>query len=232
MIPPILYKYLVPDRFGDVLIERKIRFTQACFLNDPFEFNPGSTPESAARFQKWVGRRRSDTYREKASRDGVFCLTEDNKSIPMWTHYAAGHTGFVIGFDTSSDLFTSAAKSGKLNRVKYSERVNVTEGLANPDAIFWTKSKEWEYEREWRWIESCRPDGYDEVRAGPGGELFYLRSIPPQSIKELILGCRAKPVLADSVRAIRSTPDYRHLKLFAVTPDKTEYALAAGPLAP
>src|ERR1022692_1319296 len=41
MIPDILYKYVAPERI-DVLLKKRIRFTQACFLNDPFEFSPGA----------------------------------------------------------------------------------------------------------------------------------------------------------------------------------------------
>ena len=48
---------------------------------------------------------------------GIFCLTEDPDSHVMWVHYAAQHTGFVLGFDTSSELFSE--NGAKLAAVDY-----------------------------------------------------------------------------------------------------------------
>jgi hypothetical protein len=107
MIPNVLYKYLVPGRI-DVLTERKIRFTQACFLNDPFEFRPDMPvpdAEGLGHLEAKIAKERDAGYQEKSELYGILSLTAKNDSIPMWTHCAATHSGFLIGFDTGSSLF-------------------------------------------------------------------------------------------------------------------------------
>ena len=154
MIPPVLYKYAPPERIN-ILVEKTIRFTQPCFLNDPFEFRP-TKPEDPAYFEETIAKRRDDEIREKSRLYGVLSLSERKDSIAMWTHYAASHTGFVIGFDTGTTFFNRALAENKLNPVRYEmERVGLTRGLPDKpwikaDAIFQTKSPDWAYEAEWR----------------------------------------------------------------------------------
>jgi hypothetical protein len=149
----------------------------------------------------------------------------------MWAHYTHQQRGFVVGFDTNSDFFRHAIADRRLRKVDYQRhRVNSTRGLPNqpwvgPDAVLWTKSTEWEYEEEWRWIESSNPDAYDEVVAAPNGELVYLRHVPEESICEIVLGYRADSVLVESIEALKSTPTYKHLQLFKVALNESYYKL-------
>jgi hypothetical protein len=230
-IPDVLYKYVLPERI-DILLQKRIRFTQPCFLNDPFEFKPGA-PEAddIGHFEAKVAKLREDDYRDKSALYGVLSLTPKKDSIPMWTHYAASHRGFVIGFDTRSGPFLQAIEEGRLRLVTYSaERVNVTRGLpeqswADPDTIFHSKSTDWDYEQEWRWLESRAPGEYADLVSGSNGELLFLRRIPAESIREIVLGCRADSSLIESVRALQLTPSYRHLKLFKVALNPSRYIL-------
>jgi hypothetical protein len=232
--PKVLYKYVVPDRI-DILLNKRIRFTQAYLLNDPFEFRLGSE-DGHPPFQAGLDRKRTDEFQEKARFYGVLSLAKRNDSIPMWTHYAASHTGFVIGFDTGSTIFNGTIADGKLHHVDYrTERISATEGLpgqpyVGPNAILWAKSNGWSYEEEWRWIESRSPHEYAEVVSAPSGELLFLRSVPPACIQMVILGCRVNPLLADSIRVLKSSPDYKHIDLFKATLHKNEYALQMEPL--
>ena len=151
--------------------------------------------------------------------------------MPMWTHYSAAHSGFAIGFDMESDLFSSAKMEQKLRKVKYlEERVSLTRGPVGPDEILFSKSIDWQYEEEWRWIERGNPDDYAEVVRAKNGDLLFLRQIPAQCIQELILGCRIRPTLAGSLQGLRSTPSYNHLKLFTVELDESRYKLRIIPL--
>jgi hypothetical protein len=224
----ILYKYVPPERI-DVLLKRRIRFTQPCFLNDPFEFTPGfpaDKPENVGHFEAKIARERGTFFREQSRICGVLSLVEGANSIPMWTHYAAGHTGFVIGFDAESGLFSQARVDGKLDAVKYRlDRPSLTRGAAGPDEIFMTKSSDWAYEREWRWIERRSPFEYAEVVAAPNGELLFLRPIPPRSICELVLGCRVSRTHAESIQALTSIPDYAHVKVLKAVLNPSHYRL-------
>lgn len=238
MSPETLYKYVPPDRI-DVLVKRKIRFTQPCLWNDPFEFRPGM-PAGAGRLgavERRAAEKRDAAFRDKARLYGVLSLTTKNDSIPMWVHYAAAHTGLVIGFDTgSAGLFKEAIDSHKLQKVQYqSERVSLTRGLkdrcwVSPNPILWTKSLAWKHEEEWRWVESDPSKYRDEIKAAPNGELIFLRRIPPQSIREVILGCRSGSVLEQSIRTLKSDPDYKRLLLFKAALSKNQYKLDIEPV--
>jgi hypothetical protein len=167
-------------------------------------------------------------FREKARLYGVLSLTEKSDSIPMWTHYAAAHTGFVIAFDTASEAFRTALEEKKLCQVQYQDK---RPDLARyPTTIFWTKSRDWEYEQEWRWLESDDPSEYADVVAAPNGELLYLRSIPPQSIRAVILGLRTTSAVSESVQTLLAAPDCRHVELQKVFLDEGHYKLRVGPL--
>lgn len=92
------------------------------------------------------------------SKLGVACFTEDNlDNILMWSHYANGHKGFCLEFDTNYAPFLDTEQ---LRRVIYSEKYpslpfsyylkDESEGI--PDDILRTKSLNWKYENEWRLI--------------------------------------------------------------------------------
>jgi len=74
----------------------------------------------------------------------------------MWAHYTLQHTGFVIGFDTAHPAWTALARRlgppGEPTRVTYSDErprpLRITD--TTPEHIWYTKSSEWGYEREWR----------------------------------------------------------------------------------
>lgn len=234
MTPKLLYKYASAKRM-DIFLEKKIRFTQPCFLNDPFEFRPGM-PDGAGHFEAGRAKKREGELMEKSRLYGVLCLTEKSDSIPMWAHYAGSHTGFAIGFDTGSAFFKKALAERKLQSVQYrTERVNLTRGLPNqewvrPDDIFQTKSTDWEYEKEWRWVECCSPDNYAEVRSVENGERLYLRPFLPECIQEVVLGYRIDPNVAESIQDLKSTAEYQHLKVFKVALHKSCYKLEIEPV--
>jgi len=89
----------------------------------------------------------------------ISCFSEINDSMLMWSHYASNHKGFCLEYDFSL-LPTSDIRTQLLYPVIYqNEFLNVTEYLQADDVknIFSvraaiTKSKEWEYEKEWRII--------------------------------------------------------------------------------
>ena len=109
---------------------------------------PAAGLAGVSHFEAKVAKRRNAAFDERSHTSGILSLTQAPDSIPMWAHYAAAHTGFVIAFDTAKSLFKGAIESGKLQPVRYlSERVGLTRGLPDqpwvgPEAIFRTKSKE------------------------------------------------------------------------------------------
>jgi uncharacterized protein YukE len=111
---------------------------------------------------------------------GVLSLTEKLDHPLMWSHYANNHSGLVLAFDEINEFFRSPRRgqpydAGGARRVKYSSErpkfdplidVSLIDNLTDEDAIsffdkmFFTKSKEWEYEEEWRMIKGLIDASY------------------------------------------------------------------------
>lgn len=115
---------------------------------------------------------------EKFLRDtGVYCLSEKNNDILMWSHYSDGHKGLCIEFDASQEdtIFWEATK------VVYQEEypvVNIMD-IGRPEEFrkaLLTKSKHWEYEQEWRILRFKREGGLGSY------------SFPPNLLIGIILG--------------------------------------------
>ncbi|WP_445363446.1 DUF2971 domain-containing protein [Microbulbifer sp. ANSA003] len=95
----------------------------------------------------------SNMHAEKfINENGVSCFSETNDDLLMWSHYGGKHKGFCLEFSTGSKPFN------KLRKVKYKEsmpKIDPISILINSDYdqfldLYCTKSKSWEYEKEWR----------------------------------------------------------------------------------
>lgn len=115
-------------------------------------------------------------------RIGIACLSEEWNSILMWSHYAADHKGYCIGFDEKrlrySQLF------GKMKRVEYSKKypeLNPLNKLQNSsDFKYFFKSLDWQYEKEIRLMNLFLDNKTQE-----SNRIIILDN---QYIKEVILG--------------------------------------------
>jgi len=90
---------------------------------------------------------------EQLTNSGVFCLSQCNTNILMWSHYSDNHKGFCIEFVRSSK--NDLGDYEKTRRVKYRPDYPIISPLS-PDAFdqkFFTKAIDWKYEKEWRLIE-------------------------------------------------------------------------------
>lgn len=109
---------------------------------------------------------------------GVTCLTEKNDDILMWSHYAYGHQGFCLEFDTSYFPFTETSKD-TLIKVHYSDSYPPLslsdlqpEKLPDlPKKLLATKSSHWSYEAEWR-VFSAKSGEYSYDQAALTGIYF------------------------------------------------------------
>jgi hypothetical protein len=92
--PPILYKYYPPERV-DIFQNWSIRFSHPGTFNDLFD------SDLKPHDQRSRGARLKNSYTV-----GVFCMTTDPDSPLMWGHYAASHTGFVLGLKSDIPPFS------------------------------------------------------------------------------------------------------------------------------
>src|SRR5258708_2583803 len=86
---------------------------------------------------------------------GIACFAERLDNLLMWSHYAEGHRGLCLEFDTSFWPFNDQRK---LLRFIYSNSfpplspLDILQSTALPIDPLITKSKGWFYEEEWRLI--------------------------------------------------------------------------------
>ena len=87
------------------------------------------------------------------------CFTEKNSNLPMWSHYANGHTGVCLEYDIS--LISDVYIINRFFPVKYVNKLpDGTSLLAQEktlrfsfmDYILIHKLSDWSYESEWRLI--------------------------------------------------------------------------------
>lgn len=97
--------------------------------------------------------------------DGIFCTTTDPQNLLMWAHYADQHRGAVLEFTPSIENDSVLLASRK---VQYSDMRPLLYGSAQDmiqhgltmtqdesvkiilDRLVFTKSREWQYEQEYR----------------------------------------------------------------------------------
>jgi hypothetical protein len=131
---------------------------------------------------------------EKYSQWGVACLTQQLDSILMWSHYANGHKGLCLEFDTNYSPFHERKYLHQVNYSNSYPKLSVMDIIQSPNEFIkpvTTKFKKWKYEEEWRIIKD------------KGGEpLEY----DPKALTAIYFGC--------------SMPD-DHKKLIAAMPAKS-----------
>ncbi len=175
----LLYKYC--DRRGlDIVRNRRLKVTPLHHLNDPMELS--WRMEDERRYGE-LGVGSHDRFLGVLGETiGLVCLSESCDDLLCWSHYAAGHTGLVVGFDTSR--FPEPLRS-QLKPVRYSDDRVVWDG-EREDLLF-TKAEAWRYEREWRAMLGLPACAHARVRLFQRAHFW---PIPTESIVKLILGAR------------------------------------------
>ena len=104
-----------------------------------------------------VGREKAnEKLREYLKNSGVFCMSELNDNILMWSHYSDCHRGFCVEFVRSSQNLLGNIET--TNPVIYSCNYPSPSPFSDEgrrhifDDLFLTKSTDWVYENEWRLI--------------------------------------------------------------------------------
>jgi len=96
-----------------------------------------------------------DTMKNILFNRGVCCLSALNDHLLMWGHYADGHRGFCLQFDTAEDPMFERATEVHYSRDLPTVSIQDSLGTPNPELItkvLATKHEDWSYEREWRVI--------------------------------------------------------------------------------
>jgi len=140
---------------------------------------------------------------------GILSLSTEPDNILMWSHYAASHSGFVLGFDVLKDIQFFNAPI----RVHYNANYPTFRYLLQIDKIaeigLGTKSDLWGYEGEIRIIKDTQG----------------LHTFDPSCLAEVVLGCGMKSPEKDSLLRFLNTYGYAHVMVKQAKPSRTSYKL-------
>ncbi|MGV2933105.1 DUF2971 domain-containing protein [Vreelandella venusta] len=135
---------------------------------------------------------------------GVLSLSRTEKSILMWSHYAAEGRGFVIGLDESHPFFRQQDARGRITKplpvVYTTARSTVSPGDGRFDEKFLCeKALEWAYEEEERVFRFLRNIEARSMGKDQYGQSIVLTHLPKEAIQSVFLGYRADTDLMSSV---------------------------------
>jgi len=114
-----------------------------------------------------------DFAKNSISRVGVVCLSRNALSIPMWSHYADFHRGFVLefripvkGIEKDIALINERLLPFPIQYRKERPRICIEGVIPDElvDKLVLTKSTDWEYEDEERVIDHHRGPGIHHYR--------------------------------------------------------------------
>ncbi|WP_422527065.1 DUF2971 domain-containing protein [Serratia fonticola] len=146
----------------------------------------------------------------------VFCVSAIPDNLLMWGHYAASHTGFVLELDVDNNFFHQRRNPkdefGFLRKVNYQENIVTIDPLTEkPVEHFLVKSKDWEYEKEWRMLMLENSSDRKTVINDTTYDLF---KFPKEIIKSVIIGCRATEALERELIETLSNKEYSHVTIY------------------
>lgn len=146
----------------------------------------------------------------------VLCLTTKNDSIPMWSHYSNNHKGVVIGFDTADSCFQAGTGLMKVKyrtgRFQVDPRSTATWDAAvkKTTQVIMTKSKDWEYENEYR---ICYKKKDVIATQDEKGNPLYLIRVWSSTIRSVIFGCWTSPSDKAEVQSFLGMKRFSHVQI-------------------
>lgn len=159
---------------------------------------------------------------------GILSLTEKPNNLLMWSHYAASHAGFVVGFNSTDDYFDQRKSPNDefrhLRKVEY-RTVRPNAPLSELDGIdvFLVKSAEWEYEQEWR-IMRPLSEAAETIPAEPFPICLF--EFPLAAVTDVILGARMRDTDRSAITdVLKSSPEYAHVEIFNALPHEIEFKM-------
>lgn len=131
-------------------------------------------------------------------RIGILSLSETHDNALMWSHYCSNHQGYVIEFNSEHNFFRSNNKDYVIentSKVVYTNnRPNVTLERLSMKDLYFTKSTDWSYEREWRILKSIEKA---DTKIENGN--ISLFNLPTEIVKGIYLGAAASDEFEASV---------------------------------
>ena len=138
---------------------------------------------------------RARQLKERVRHFGVYCLSATGVDAKMWTNFANKFEGICIEYPYMKEIFDTRDGSWRVNKVNYvAEYPRIDLGLLEREPpglghwkLFFHKAEDYEYEREWRYVEP------------KGGEALFDQ---PVAISRIIFGLRCSEEKRDAIRRL------------------------------
>lgn len=88
----------------------------------------------------------------KISNLGILSLTTDYRNCLMWSHYAQNHSGICIEYEFPNSLLSLRPVQYVNEQPLFSLYEALHQKFGKLQELFYTKSKHWEYENEYRMV--------------------------------------------------------------------------------
>lgn len=164
----ILYKYLDADGGLKMLEYSNLQFTNANYLNDPFDCHPNLIDFSnvpVERMNVWdketVILLESDRYKQLRNKAYICSLSKVYDSLLMWSYYCR-HTGVCIGIDMEkanqylSNIHCKLFIGSNKMEVQYCDIIKKPDYFHDSEDFYRyqlsTKAKDWQHEQEVRLV--------------------------------------------------------------------------------
>lgn len=93
---------------------------------------------------------------DKVNRSSICCFSKTYNNTTMWSHYGNNHTGVCLAFDPYSKNPFIHRKPMTKGPVDYPDNYKIVNYLKSKEDgiknLFFSKSKDWKYENEYRYI--------------------------------------------------------------------------------
>jgi hypothetical protein len=145
----------------------------------------------------------------------VACFTEKLDSILLWSHYADGHKGLCLEFDTHYFPFHNQQGLHRVIYNRFYPALSPYDIIGSPTKLvdsLVTKAKIWEYEHEWRLIQDV--DGVS------------LLEYDPRALTGIYFGCFMSD---DQKKSIAKIPAKSDARLFCMKRSQSKYRLDVVP---
>jgi len=165
------------------------------------------------------------------ARLGILSLTEAPDNLLMWAHYANNHNGIVLQFNEQHSFFGPISFEGQtleLTRVEYTvDRPVLSSTSLYSTLVYYRKSPEWCYEREWRLIRPLT--GATKVLEKEGVRPIHLFSFPPDALTGIVVGLNVTDDKRGEIDQICARPEFKHVQIYHTRLSHDQYKLEIHP---
>lgn len=130
---------------------------------------------------------------------GIYCVTPFPASTLMWSHYGDNHRGICLEFASDNNrLFAGAFKVVYRSEYPRWSVHSIAESGHIPEILV-TKSRDWEYEQEYRVLARLKESHLDSQDGGMLLAKNGFLSFPPEALISVITGCEADYGAVDAI---------------------------------